>query len=122
MTLKLFPLKKLNASMCVFILIYFLLNLLMLAVSRLVLLVEKHISASQQQSCEGFLSLQELTDSVKGLNLGKSLGSDGLSVKFYLHFWEILGPLLLRVANECFRDGDLCDSMKGSVTRLIFKK
>ena len=84
--------------------------------------IEKHLSASQQQSCEGFLSLQELTDSVKGLNLGKSPGSDGLSVEFYLHFWEILGPLLLRVANECFRDGDFCDSMKGSVTRLIFKK
>ena len=33
-----------------------------------------------------------------------------------------MGPLLLHVANECFRDGDLCDSMKGSVTRLIFKK
>ena len=84
--------------------------------------IENHISASQQQSCEGFLSLQELTDSVKGVNLGKLPGSDGLSVEFYLHFWEILGPLLLRVANECFRDGDLCDSMKGSVTRLIFKK
>ena len=84
--------------------------------------IEKHLSASQQQSCERFLSLQELTDSVKGLNLGKSAGSDGLSIEFYLHFWEILGPLLLRVANECFRDGDLCDSMKGSVTRLIFKK
>ena len=84
--------------------------------------IEKHLSASQQQSCEGFLSLQELSDSVKGLSLGKLPGSDGLSVEFYLHFWEILGPLLLRVANECFRDGDLCDSMKGSVTRLIFKK
>ena len=84
--------------------------------------IEKHLSFSQQQSCKGFLSLQELTDSVKGLNLGKLPGSDGLSVEFYLHFWEILGPLLLGVANECFRDGDLCDSMKGSATRLIFKK
>lgn len=33
-----------------------------------------------------------------------------------------MGPLLLHVANQCFSDGDLCDSMKGSVTRLIFKK
>ena len=45
-----------------------------------------------------------------------------LTVEFYLHFWEILGPLLLRVANQCFRDGNLCDSMKGSVTRLIYKR
>ena len=85
-------------------------------------IIEKHLSFSQQQSCEGLSSLQVLTESVKGLNLGKSPGSDGLSVEFFLHFWEILGPLLLHVANECFRDGDLCDSMKGSITRLIFKK
>lgn len=84
--------------------------------------IEKHLSFPQQQSCEGFLSLQELSDSVRSLNLGKSPGSDGLSVEFYLHFWESLGPLLLRVANKFFRDGDLCDSMKGSITRLIFKK
>lgn len=84
--------------------------------------IEKHLSFSQQQACEGFLTLQELTESVKSLNLGKSPGSDGLSAEPYLHFWETLGPLLLRVANQCFSDGDLCDSMKGSVTRLIFKK
>ena len=84
--------------------------------------IENHLDFSQQQSCEGFLSLQELSDAVKTLNLAKSPGSDGFSVEFYLHFWEILGPLLLRVANQCFRDGNLCDSMKGSVTRLIYKK
>ena len=84
--------------------------------------IENHLDFSQQQSCEGFLSLQELSDAVKTLNLGKSNGPDGFLVEFYLHFWEILGPLLLGVANQCFRDGNLCDSMKGSVTRLIYKK
>ena len=77
---------------------------------------ENHLDFTQQQSCEGFLSLQELSDAVK------TPGSDGFSVEFYLFFWDILGPLLLRVANQCFRDGNLCDSMKGSVTRLIYKK
>ena len=84
--------------------------------------IENHLDFTQQQSCEGFLSLQELSDAVKTLNLGKSPGSDGFSVEFYLFFGDILGPLLLRVANQCFRDGSLCDSMKGSVTRLIYKK
>ena len=84
--------------------------------------IENHLDFTQQQSCEGFLSRQELSDAVKTLNLGKSPGSDGFSVEFYLFFWDILGPLLLRVANQCFRDGNLCDSMKGSVTRLIYKK
>ena len=84
--------------------------------------IENHIDFSQQQSCEGFLSLQELIGAIRFLNLCKSPGSDGFSVDFYLHFWEILGPLLLHVANQCFRDGNLYDSMKGSITRLIYKK
>ena len=33
-----------------------------------------------------------------------------------------MAPLLLRPANECFLRGSLLESMKGSVTRLIFKK
>ena len=64
--------------------------------------IENHLDFSQRQSCEEFLSLQELSDAVKTLNLGKSPGSDGFSAKFYLHFWEILGPLLLRVAKPMF--------------------
>ena len=78
--------------------------------------VEKFLSPSQSISCEGFLSSEEILNSVKSLNTGKSPGSDGLSVEFYLHFWEALGPLLLCVANRYFADGELCPSMKGSVT------
>ena len=48
--------------------------------------MENHLDFTQQQSCEGFLSLQELSDAVKTLNLGKSPGSDGFSVEFYLFF------------------------------------
>ena len=48
--------------------------------------IESHLDFSQRQSCEGFLSLQELSEVVATLNLGKSPGSDGFSVEFYLHF------------------------------------
>ena len=33
-----------------------------------------------------------------------------------------MGPLLLRVAEQCFLDGELAESMKESITRLILKK
>ena len=68
------------------------------------------------------LSLIELSTPLKSLNLNRSPGLDGLTVEFYLHFWDVLAPLLLRVASECFLRGSLPNSMKGSVTRLIFKK
>ena len=84
--------------------------------------IENTLSNDLSDSCEGLMVLPELTDSLKGLNLGRSPGSDGFTVEFYLRFWELLGPLVLRVANQCFMDTELADSMKGSVTRLIFKK
>ena len=84
--------------------------------------VTTSLSPLQCNSCEGLLTLDELSAAVRSLSVGKSPGSDGLTVEFYLAFWDILGPLLLRVANECFRDGELAASMKNSVTRLIFKK
>lgn len=40
----------------------------------------------------------------------------------FVRFWKHLGPLLLEVINKCFTDGELCESIKSSMTRLIFKK
>ena len=70
----------------------------------------------------GQISLAELSASLKSLNTAKAPGSDGLTVEFFSKFWNLLGPLLLEVINKCFADGELTDSTKSSVTRLIFKK
>ena len=86
----------------------------------------EHFSKSlpdfEQQLYDEPISLSELTASIKSLNLGKSSGPDGFTVEFFHHFWELLGPLLLCVSEACFSDGQLCDSMQGTVTRLIYKK
>ena len=39
-------------------------------------------------------------------NTWKASGSDGLSVEFFLRFGGTLGPLLLRVSNQCLSDGE----------------
>lgn len=72
--------------------------------------------------CDGDISLAELGESLGGLTLNKSPGPDGFTVEFFSKFWHLLGPLLLQVACECFCNGMLPQSMKGSATRLIFKK
>ena len=84
--------------------------------------IDKFLSPPQRDTCEGLLSLPELTDSLRSLNLGRSPGTDGLTTEFYLRFWNSLGPQLLRVAEQCFLDGELAESMKESIARLIFKK
>lgn len=83
---------------------------------------DKVLSDPDRAVCEGQLSLAELTLALKSMNLNKAPGPDGFTAEFYLRFWEQLGPLLLEVINQSFRDGELPESMKTSATRLIYKK
>ena len=88
------------------------------------LLNEVHASLSQPDcdSCEGQISLDELSKSLKSMNTGKAPGPDGLSVEFFVKFWNLLGPCLCQVISCCFADGALCASMQSSATRLVYKK
>lgn len=56
------------------------------------------------------------------MNRNKTPGSDALTAEFYSTFWNSLGPLLVEVFNESYRDSELCESMKVSVTRLVHKR
>ena len=80
------------------------------------------LSEEDQAKCEGLLSLSEFTLALGNMSQNKSPGPDGLSVEFYSKFWSRLGPILLEVINLCYSDFDLCESMKTSNTRLVFKK
>ena len=84
--------------------------------------IDRMLSQVDCDFCEGAISLEELTNAMSSLNLNKSPGPNGFPVEFYKHFWSLLGPPFLRVVNECFASNSLCDSMKGSATRLLFKK
>ena len=84
--------------------------------------VLSRLSDSDRESCEGLLSLDEATQALNLSNRNKTPGSDGLTVEFYSNFWSGLGPLLVDVFNESLSDGELCESMKSSVTRLVYKR
>ena len=68
------------------------------------------------------MTLDEMTFPLKKMNSNKAPGPDGLSVEFYVKFWDRLGPYLCRVLNACYRAGEMCESMKTSNRRVIFKK
>lgn len=46
---------------------------------------------------------------------GKSPGNDGLSVEFYLHFWDIIADSLLELFKECIDGKEMSTSMKQGV-------
>ena len=72
--------------------------------------------------CEGLLTCDEVLLALNGMARGKSPGSDGLTVEFFLKFWDVLGSDLVEVFNSSYRDGLLpSSSCKGLIT-LLFKK
>ena len=64
-------------------------------------------SPEESASCDGLVSLDELTTSMKSLSLNKSPGTDGLTLEFSLCFWNIIGPLLCRLCKQCLLDESL---------------
>ena len=80
------------------------------------------LSSNQASSCEGQMTFDEMTFALKKMNSNKASGPDGLSVEFYVKFWDRLGPYLCRVLNAYYHAGEMCESMKTSNTRVIFKK
>ena len=59
--------------------------------------VTARLSEAESSSCEGPLTLAEVAEALQRSNRNKSPGPDGLTVKFYAHFWEKLGLLLVDV-------------------------
>ena len=68
------------------------------------------------------MTIDEISLAVKNMNTNKSPGPDGLTVEFYRKFWDMLAPHLVLVFNSCFQAGEMCESMKTSNTRVIYKK
>ena len=69
----------------------------------LLLCVTRRLSEEERESCEGPVSLDEVSAALNLSNNNKTLGPDGLLVEFYSTFWCNLGPLLIEVFNEVCR-------------------
>ena len=87
----------------------------------LIAYISQSLLEEDRELCEGLVMLQELTEALKLMNRNKSPGPDGLTAEFYSFFWSSLGPLLVEVLNDSYRESELCESIKVSVMRLVHK-
>ena len=71
--------------------------------------------------CDSDITLDEIYDSVKSMENDKSPGPDGLSKNFYMRFFDILGPMLLKLYENIFEENSLSNSQKVSYITLICK-
>ena len=83
--------------------------------------VEK-LSENDQQMCEGGFTIEECYKALSNMNRNKSPGSDGLTVEFYLRFWEQMGPKLLQVFQSSSHSGILPQSLRQAVITVLHKQ
>ena len=62
----------------------------------------QRLSTSEAVSCEGELSEQECHAALHGMSRGKTPGSDDFPMEFFVSFWDLLGPDLVRILNLAY--------------------
>ena len=80
------------------------------------------LSDTQRQFCDGMPTLKEIQDTVLTLKKGKTPGSDGLPIEFYLKFWKSLEKPFYSFVVESSLEGELSSTSKHAIISLIFKK
>ena len=80
------------------------------------------LTSEDQEKCEGALTLSECYEALSQMQTNKSPGADGFPVEFYRRFWSSVGPDLVEVLNYCYEHGQLSDSQKQGIIRLLYKK
>ena len=78
------------------------------------------LSDEDREICEGYLTLDEILFALKGMDNNKSPGPDGIPKEFYLSFFDVLGPVLVKVLNLA-HDSSLSSSQKLSYITLLCK-
>ena len=81
----------------------------------------KKIPEQLKETLEGELTMDELTRALNNSKNNKSPGPDGYPVEFYKHFWDKLGPFLLRALNENFEHKSFSASQSQGVITCIPK-
>ncbi len=82
----------------------------------------RKLSQEEKDSLEGGITEAELTESLKKSNLSSSSGLDGVSYKLIKKFWGALSKLMVGMANESFERGELMETFKLGLIKLIPKK
>jgi exonuclease III len=77
---------------------------------------------ADKEMCEGYVTLDECSQALENMRNNRSPGLDGITVEFYVKFWPIVGPILVRVYNESLDNRELIESQRKAGIKLIFKK
>ena len=81
-----------------------------------------YLSADEQTTCEGKLTLKEIYEALSNLPSDKTPGNNGLSREFYLAFFYLLGNEILASLNYSYQLDELSNSQRQAVVTSVEKK
>ncbi len=84
--------------------------------------LSRRLSTEDRAVCEGLLTLKECFAALSGMARGKTPGSDGFPMEFYLRFWSSLGADLVCVLNVAYEAGQLSTSQRRGLIIVLYKK
>ena len=82
----------------------------------------RKLTREERDQLEGEITENELDEALKTSNMGSSSGWDGISFKVIKKYWKWVGPLILKMARETFREGNLTETFRIGLIKLIPKK
>ena len=80
------------------------------------------LDENELHELEQLLSTSECFNVLKQCAKNKCLGSDGLSVKFYLQFWHLLGEEMVESFNYAYKLGKLNIPQRQGIIKVIPKE
>ena len=84
--------------------------------------LSRRLSSAERDACEGVLTEEECLHALQGMPRGKTPGSDGFPMEFFLTFWQSLGADLVRVLNVAYETGQLSTSQRRGLIIVLYKK
>ncbi|KAI5083821.1 hypothetical protein GOP47_0003564 [Adiantum capillus-veneris] len=84
--------------------------------------VQPIMDHQQAADFEGCFTEEELLNALKAMAKGKSPGWDGLTVEFYLRFWEQFKDILLSMINHVWCNQSFPSSWKHGLIKLLPKR
>lgn len=84
--------------------------------------IKSKVNKEDREMCESNITEMEIETAIDQLRNGKSPGIDGLPNEFYKVFKNILCPILHEIYINVLKKGELTQSMKKGVVKIIYKK
>ena len=84
--------------------------------------LDASLSEGSRDMCDARVTIEELAESLRGLQNGKSPGSDGFPAEFWKFFWSDIAADFKMVVDWVYDSGRLTGMMAGGIIRLLFKK